>query len=269
MSSSPPNLFPKSPFPQPDLRESSAALDKIVSAEDLSVVFQPILRLSSMKVFAYEALVRCRLPAYRNPMDLFAKAMSDGCCGRLGRMIRSISAPLCEGVPLFVNLHPVELEERWLVQPDDPVFNHDRPVYVELTEAVPMARFDLCRRVLSDLRSRGGARLVVDDLGAGYSNLKYIADLEPAVVKLDRQLIAGARSGTRQAKLVGGIVRMCNELGASVVAEGIETEEELGVAREAGVQFVQGYLLARPAFPLPLSDRLESAHEGRHSHPVL
>jgi EAL domain-containing protein (putative c-di-GMP-specific phosphodiesterase class I) len=198
-------------------------------------------------------------------MELFAQARLEGCCGRLGRLVRSIATPLVEGVPLFVNLDPVELEERWLVQPDDPIFHHDTDVYVELTESVPMARFDLCKRVLADLRSRSNVRLVVDDLGAGYSNLKYIADLEPAIVKLDRQLIVGARVGSRQEKLVEGIVRMCNDLEAQVVAEGIETEQELAVARNAGVQFVQGYLFARPALPLPLRDRVETPAGNRHS----
>jgi EAL domain-containing protein (putative c-di-GMP-specific phosphodiesterase class I) len=93
--------------------------------------------------------------------------------------------------------------------------------------------------------------LVVDDLGAGYSNLKYIADLHPRVVKLDRELIAGLSRGTRLFKLVAGIVRLCSELDARVVAEGIETVEELGAVIEAGARYGQGYLLARPANPLP------------------
>jgi EAL domain-containing protein (putative c-di-GMP-specific phosphodiesterase class I) len=260
----PSNRILSIPFASDKGSESANALRRMVTAEDLTVVFQPILRLTTMKVFAYEALVRCRLPNFKNPMDLFAQARLEGCCGRLGRMIRTVAAPLCEGLPLFLNLDPVELEERWLVQPDDPIFRHDGAVHVELTEAVPMARFDLCKRVLADLRSRGGVRLVVDDLGAGYSNLKYIADLEPAVVKLDRQLIVGARPSSRQETLIKGIVRMCNDLDAAVVAEGIETEQELAVAMNAGVQFVQGYLFARPGFPLPLRERVESAADGRH-----
>ncbi len=92
--------------------------------------------------------------------------------------------------------------------------------------------------------------LVVDDLGAGYSNLKSIADLEPKVVKIDRGIVEGLKKGSRQQKLVRAIVRLCEDLGAEVVAEGIETAEELGAVREAGVHLVQGYLFARPAFPL-------------------
>jgi EAL domain-containing protein (putative c-di-GMP-specific phosphodiesterase class I) len=91
----------------------------------------------------------------------------------------------------------------------------------------------------------------VDDLGAGYSNLKIIADLEPKVVKLDRSLIQDLDKKPRQRKLVASTISLCNELGASVVAEGIETAAELSAVIDSGAQFGQGYLLARPAFPLP------------------
>jgi EAL domain-containing protein (putative c-di-GMP-specific phosphodiesterase class I) len=244
-------------LPPPEPKPTSTSLSRLVGPDDLHVVFQPILRVANMKVFAYEALVRCKLDAYKNPMVLFEHAVKAGCTGQLGRTIRELAIPLCERVPLFVNIHPVELEERWLVRTDDPIFTHDRAIYLEITEAVPMAQFDLCKSVLRETRSRADIRLVVDDLGAGYSNLKYIADLHPAVVKIDRALIAGTKPGSRHEKLITGIVSMCKLLDATVVAEGIETEEEFQVAKNAGVQFVQGYLFARPGFPLPLRDRVE------------
>ncbi len=70
-------------------------------------------------------------------------------------------------------------------------------------------------------------------------------------MKLDRDLIAGLRKGSRMFKLVSAIVVLCRELDATVVAEGIETVEELEAVQEAGARFGQGYLLARPAFPPP------------------
>ena len=239
-----------------DRHPSLLAMERLVRTEDLSVVFQPIVRLATMKLFAYEALTRCSVPAYSNPMKLFERACRDGCCGRLGRAIREIAIPACEGVPLFVNVHPLELEERWLVQPDDPLYFHDRAVYLEITEAVPLTHFDLCRNVLQDVRQRADVRLVVDDLGAGYSNLKHIADLEPAIVKLDRALIIDLDRSKRHQTLVAAIVRLCGDLGAEVVAEGIETLDELKAIRDTGVHFAQGFLLARPGFPLPAVNQL-------------
>jgi EAL domain-containing protein (putative c-di-GMP-specific phosphodiesterase class I) len=167
-------------------------------------------------------------------------------------MIREIAVPLCNGVPLFVNLHPNELDEGWLVRPDDPVFAHDHDIYLEITESAPLTHFQLCVSVLREVCSRASAHLVVDDLGAGYSNLKIIADLQPKVVKLDRNLVQSLDSKPRQQKLVKIVVHLCNELGATVVAEGIETHDELSAVIDSGAQYGQGYLLARPGFPLPV-----------------
>jgi EAL domain-containing protein (putative c-di-GMP-specific phosphodiesterase class I) len=93
--------------------------------------------------------------------------------------------------------------------------------------------------------------LVVDDLGAGYSNLKRILDLEPRVVKLDRGLIMGVDKSKRHQTLVQSVVALCTDLNAVVVAEGIETPSEFKALCDTGVEYGQGYLFARPEFPLP------------------
>jgi EAL domain-containing protein (putative c-di-GMP-specific phosphodiesterase class I) len=222
-----------------------------VRPSDLSAVFQPIVNLASGAIFAHEALVRCSVPRFASPLKLFEHAAASRATGKLGRMIREIAVPLCGGIPVFVNLHPNELEEGWLVRPDDPIFSHDHDIYLEITESAPITHFHLCASVLREVCSRASAHLVVDDLGAGYSNLKIIADLEPRVVKLDRSLIQDLDKKPRQRTLVAATISLCNELGASVVAEGIETAAELSAVIDGGAQFGQGYLLARPAFPLP------------------
>jgi EAL domain-containing protein (putative c-di-GMP-specific phosphodiesterase class I) len=232
-------------------RDSLLAIRGMVKPDDLSVVFQPIVRLGDRALFAYEALVRCRVAEYANPLVLFSRAVGAGCAGRLGRMIREIAVPLSAGRPLFLNVHPQELHEAWLVRPDDPIFEHDHDVFLEVTESVPLTHFDLCMSVLSEVRSRGGIHLVVDDLGAGYSNLKRIADLEPRVVKLDRDLIAGVDQSRRQQQLISSVVKLCVELSAKVVAEGVETADELSALLDTGAHFAQGYLFARPSYPMP------------------
>ena len=250
------NLFPANPFetpPEPVVAapESYLPLEQLVRTEDLSVVFQPIVEMTSGRIFAYEALVRCRVPRFANPVALFDQAVVEGCCGRLGRMIREVAVPLCAGTPVFLNVHPLELEDHWLVRPDDAMYFHDHDIYLEITESVPLTHFELCLSVLADVRKRGNIQLVVDDLGAGYSNLRRIADLEPSVVKLDRGLIMGVVRESRQHRLVEGVVRLCVDLGATVVAEGIETVDEFHALRDAGCHYGQGYLFARPGFPLP------------------
>jgi EAL domain-containing protein (putative c-di-GMP-specific phosphodiesterase class I) len=234
-----------------DACESLYALRSMVEPSDLSVVFQPIVSLPDGELFAYEALVRCRVAEFRNPLALFERAVQIGCTGRLGRMIREIGVPLASGIPLFVNIHPKELSEGWLVRPDDPIFTHDHDVYLEITESTPLSHYDLCMNVLKEVCTRGGVYLVIDDLGAGYSNLKRIADLEPKVVKIDRELIAGLDTSRRQRELVAAVVDLCTRLGAKVVAEGIETVRECWASVDAGVHYGQGYLFARPGYPLP------------------
>jgi len=227
-------------------------MQSIACKEDLSVVFQPIVNMHNGRQFATEALVRCKLPHFGDPSILFREAVASNCAGRLGRIIREIAFPLCAGAPAFVNIHPNELSDRWLVRPDDPIFMHDHDVYLEITESVPFLHFQLCYDVLREVRSRGGVHLVIDDLGAGYSNLGRIADLEPKFVKLDRDLVTALDQHPRRQQLVASVVRLCTDLGAYVVAEGIETPDEYSALRDTGAQYGQGYLFARPAYPMPV-----------------
>jgi EAL domain-containing protein (putative c-di-GMP-specific phosphodiesterase class I) len=244
------------PPPADFQRTVSGASAKASSVHDLTVgdidvVFQPIVDMQTGFTFAYEALTRCRWPEFKNPLVLFQQAEAERACGPLGRKIREVAFGRCPDAPLFVNLHPHELSDGWLVRPDDPLFFHDRAVYLEITESAAFSYFGLCAGVLKEICSRGGAYLVVDDLGAGHSNLKRIVDLEPHVVKLDIALIRGIEKSRRQQILVRQVVSLCEELGAKVVAEGIETEDEARAILDTGAHYGQGYLFAKPAFPIP------------------
>jgi EAL domain-containing protein (putative c-di-GMP-specific phosphodiesterase class I) len=226
---------------------------RALTAADIGVVFQPIVEISSGTTFAHEALVRCKVPEYAEPPVLFARAVAEGACGNLGRLIRDAAFGTCGDIALFVNLHPDELTARWLVRPDDPVGFHTRAVYLEITESSMLSHFELCRDVVTELSKRTGAHLVVDDFGAGYSNLERIVELEPSVVKLDLALTRDIHVKKRKQVVVRHLVNLCTELGASVVAEGVETLDELKCVRDLGVTYAQGYLLARPASPPPVA----------------
>jgi EAL domain-containing protein (putative c-di-GMP-specific phosphodiesterase class I) len=216
----------------------------------LAVAFQPIVDVKNGRLFACEALVRPTGENIKGPIELFAEAIKRECVGELGRIIRQLAIDACPHWPLFLNIHPLELDEGWLTRPDDPVYQHDNLVFIEITESVPMSRESYTFGTLRELRAKG-VSLVVDDLGAGYSNLKYIADLEPKLVKLDRALVCEITESDRVFRLIRSITALCADLGALVVAEGIEREEELKLVREAGVQYGQGYLIARPSFTAP------------------
>lgn len=213
-----------------------------------TIVYQPIVDLRKRTTFAYEALVRPE--QFKSPPEMIDTAVRAGRVGELGRAMREVTVANCIDFPLFVNIHPNELNERYLVQPDDPIFRHSEELFLELTEAVPLSKLDVSANVLREIGDRG-VHVVVDDLGSGYSNLRYLADLNPKVVKIDRELVTGLTQGSRRFTLMRNLVRMCIELQARVVAEGIETAAELQAVIDAGVHMGQGYVLARPAFPLP------------------
>lgn len=229
------------------------AIREAIASDQFTVALQPIVDLEARAIFGYEALLREKTPVFGAPPAILDAALADDCMGELGRAIRRMAVSACPTHSLFLNLHPSEFDEGWLVRPDDPIFQHEPGVFLEITESVPLSHFRLCHTILREIRSKG-VQLVVDDLGAGYSNLKYIADLAPEVVKLDRELVAGLAQKTRLHRLVSSIVRLCQDLGARVVAEGIETMDELHAVMDTGAHYAQGYFLARPALEPPTID---------------
>ena len=209
------------------------------------IAFQPVIDLERKRVFGYEALVRSELEGLTRPLDLIGAACGDGSMGKVGRGLRRLAVEGCRSHPLFLNLHPAEFAQPWLVRPDDAIGDHEHDVYLEVTESVPLSHYEHCHSVLKEIRNRG-AKIAIDDLGAGYSNLKYIADLNPEIVKIDRELVKDIRRDTRLHKLVSSIVEMCKQLGARVVAEGIENKTELNAVIDTGACYGQGYYLGRP-----------------------
>jgi EAL domain-containing protein (putative c-di-GMP-specific phosphodiesterase class I) len=234
---------------------------RAITGADINMVFQPIVDVATGQLFAHEALVRCKLPQYASPVLLFLAAEKEKACGHLGRIIRQQTFERCQDTALFVNVHPEELSQRWLVRPDDPLYFHEREVYLEITESAAFTHYDLCMSVLKEICARAGVHLVVDDYGAGHSNLSRILDLNPKVVKLDGALIRGIDKDPRRQLMVRHMVSLCVDLGAKVVAECVETVEELKAVSDQGVHYAQGYVLARPAFPpaevnFPLARRI-------------
>ncbi|MCP4444113.1 MAG: EAL domain-containing protein [Myxococcales bacterium] len=220
-------------------------VEEVIAADELYIAYQPVVDLNRKEVFAYEALVRSHAEEFPNPFVLIEAAVEQRAMGMLGRHLRRLAVEGCSSHRLFLNIHPDEFSEPWLVRPDDSMTTHGREIYLEITESVPLSHYEHCHSVLAEMRTRG-AKVAVDDLGAGFSNLKYIVDLEPEVVKLDRELVANLRAESRLYRLVAALVQLCAQLDARVVAEGIETEEELAAVIDAGVHFGQGYLLQRP-----------------------
>lgn len=222
---------------------------RALTEADFNVAFQPIVDLATGRTFAHEALTRCKLPHFASPAVLFAKAEEEEACGRLGRVIRNVVFEHCERQAVFINLHPQEIGQRWLVQPTDPLFLHEADLYLEITESAAFQYFDLCMSVLGEVKARCGAHIVVDDFGAGHSDLRRVLALKPDIVKLDMSLVRDIDQNGEKQSYVEHVIHTCRSLGARVVAEGIETLPELKTLIALGADYGQGYVLGKPAPP--------------------
>lgn len=252
----------------PSVEDSPIA--RVMALGAFGISYQPIFDLASGALYAQEALLR-PLETFSNPVQMLDAAVEEGRVGELGRVLRGLAVQGSPDTALFLNAHPHELDEPWIVQPDDPIFSHGHDVFLEITEGTPFRQAKISRDAVREI-ARRGVHIVVDDLGAGYSNLRYIADLEPKLVKLDRDLLLHIEESWRVVQLIRGLVRTCEDLGAKVVAEGVESEVQLDRLREARVHFVQGYFLGRPS-PVRITARdrviVEESPEQSGERPVL
>jgi EAL domain-containing protein (putative c-di-GMP-specific phosphodiesterase class I) len=117
---------------------------------------------------------------------------------------------------------------------------------IELTEHIDFGQYPGLQGALVRLR-KSGVRLAVDDAGSGYSSLTHILKLAPELIKLDRELVCGIDIDPVRRALVTALVLFAADTGAEILAEGIETSDELDVVRRLGVRYSQGYYLGRPA----------------------
>ena len=213
------------------------------------LVYQPIFRAADGGVYGYEALVRTSEPRLPHPHVLFDVAERLKRVHELGGLIRgSVADFLDRGlIPIaFVNVHPLELSDDTLLLPDAPLSRHARSVVLEITERQPIDGVPGLPARIKTLRQLG-YRLAIDDLGAGYAGLTTFAVLEPDVVKLDMALVHGCDQEPVKQQLIRSMTSLCKELGAMVVAEGIETEAERDTVVSLGCDLLQGFLLGRPA----------------------
>jgi EAL domain-containing protein (putative c-di-GMP-specific phosphodiesterase class I) len=224
----------------------------------ISMEVQPIVHWPERRVFGYEALVRSAEPALALPADLLDAAERLGRVHDLGRVVRREVAAMAERAPddsaMFVNLHPLDLDDEELYARSSPLASCAARVVLEITERWPLDGVKGLKRRIGRLRELG-FRIALDDLGAGYAGLTTFTQLDPDFVKLDRALVSGVDGSRRKRSVVRSMLRLCaDELGIQVVGEGVETTHERDALGLDGCQLLQGFLFARPArqFPAPI-----------------
>ncbi|MCW2498994.1 MAG: hypothetical protein JWN87_670, partial [Frankiales bacterium] len=222
-------------------------LTDIVRAERVTMALQPIVDLSTGRCAGFEALAR--FPAPAGPPDtVFALARETGLDLDLqlmtARRALAVLPLLGPGQRLGVNVTPdiAVLLAGSAIFEDVPVEH----LVLEITEHQAVESYAELREQLEPLRARG-LQLAIDDAGAGYASLHHIVELRPDIIKIDGSLVNGLASDAARRSAVLSLVLLGQELGAAVVAEGIETHADLAAARSLGVGAAQGYLLARPS----------------------
>jgi len=245
-------------------REVRAALEDAVKNSEFSLVYQPIVNLTSGQVAGFESLVRWRHAKWgmMQPGQFIELAEETGHIVPLGSWVLGQAAAvvaqwtrrIARPEPLYVSVNVSARQFR------DPGFVDGvrrvlaesglapSALMLELTESVLLRRDERIHHYLRELKAIG-VRLAIDDFGTGYSSLSYLRELPFDVLKIDKSFIDGISTSQQGLALVEGINRIAGTLHLSVIAEGIEAEVQRELLVSMGCQFGQGYLLAMPVEP--------------------
>lgn len=224
---------------------------------EITMAFQPIVRVSTRSTYAYEALVRGRnresaghVLAQVNEQNRYR--FDQACRVKAIELASRLGLPARDGQILHINFLPgavyrpetciratLEAAERFGLPVERIVF--------EVTEGERVEDEAHLKGIFSEYQRRG-FRTAIDDFGAGYAGLNLLANLQPDIIKLDMALTRNIDQDRVRRSIAASVVSLCRDLGIAVVAEGIETVGELDTVVELGVDLVQGYLLAKPAF---------------------
>ena len=224
--------------------------------ESLWIAFQPIVK-GDGSVFGYEALMRTREASLPHPGAVLDAAERLGRLNELGARTRAATACRLGEVDaetlIFVNLHASDLNDPALFAETKPFSAFASRAVLEITERASLDEVKDPRTTAARLRERG-FKIAIDDLGAGYAGLTAFTSLEPDIAKLDMSLVRGVDSDKRKARIIGSMTSLCHDLGVLIVAEGVETREEMDTLVDLNCDLFQGYLIAKPAYPFPKSN---------------
>ncbi len=235
------------PFADLGSRLKRGRIHQLLQQRSFRAAYQPLFRLDDNRIQGVESLTRVQLRPYRSPDVWFREAYEVG----LGlEMELETLAVALGGLKLFpphlflaVNVSAEILVDRRLGSLLESV-DASRLV-LELTEHTPVDDYRPLTSALCPLRERG-ARMAIDDVGAGYANMQHILSLRPDILKIDASLTNNIHVCPSRAALLAGLVQFARTFDTRIVAEGIEVAPQLDRLRELGVDYGQGYLLGRP-----------------------
>ena len=242
-------------------------LRRAIANTQLSLAYQPIYKLSTGRIDSFEALVRWNHPDLGpvSPSTFVPIAEESAQIGALTAWVLSTACAQLKAFQqmglegdkprVHVNVSGTDMCRASFVQQVAAALLANglepRQLTLEITESGLMHRLDSALAVMGQLREIG-VGLSVDDFGTGYSSLSYLSTLPITSLKIDRSFVQRLQAGAADSKdteVVRAVITLGQALGKTVIAEGIETPEQLAQLRNLGCEFGQGYLLARPLSP--------------------
>ena len=239
-------------------------LQKILIEEDISTVYQPIVDMRSLEILGYEALSRGPVDsAFRNPTLLFLLATEFGLSFELDSLCRHKALinirDLGTDKKIFINtlaitIHDPQFRGRYLEKLLEDIKVKPENVVFEINEKTAIDNYDLFRTALKDYSDIGIVH-ANDDVGAAYSDLERIMELNPGFMKIDISLVREVNKSYIKQQIIKAMVNMGKGLGSQIIAEGIEKPEEYETLKILNVDYGQGYLFAKPNSELCNIDR--------------
>jgi diguanylate cyclase (GGDEF)-like protein/PAS domain S-box-containing protein len=225
------------------------------------IQYQPIVSLDDFGVRGFEALVRWQHPerGVISPLDFIPVAEESGQVVAIGqwalreacRQMHEWQEQFPSDPPLFisVNLSSRQFSEPNLIEQVEGILGETglapRSLKLEITESVVMENIDTATEMLRQLRGLG-VQLSIDDFGTGYSSLSYLHRFPIDTLKVDRSFVMRMADNNENSEIVRTILMLAQNLGMDVVAEGVETREQLALLRKLGCEYGQGYLFSKP-----------------------
>ena len=246
-------------------------LDAIHNQTDIEVVYQPVYSIKDGKFTRLEALLRIKNSQYViSPEEAIAVAEANGFINDLGDIIiRNVCefAKMMQNRQTYIDTISINLSVVQLLQHG--FFDRVKKILTdsqiplsffefEITESVLITSFESVKEKITQLKSLG-IRIALDDFGAGYSGINYLANLPVDTLKLDRQIVFRLGLSKRQDVLVKSIIDACKSFNLSIVTEGVETQDVLDKAIELGADYIQGFFYAMPMSGARLLSFLDEA----------
>ena len=237
-------------------------LYRAIETSELELWYQPKVCVESLEIVGFEALIRWPLAegGFISPDDFIPVAEETGLIIPIGNWVletacRQLAAWQQAGrhmVPVAINVSAKQLKSRALVERIEKLLddNHLAPEFlqIEITESVLLDNVDCTVAILQEIRDLG-VTISIDDFGTGYSSLAYLRRLPIGTLKIDRAFIRDLPDDVEDATMTAAIIGLGRQLGLRLVAEGVETAEQMAFLRKAGCDEMQGFLVspARPA----------------------